>query len=147
MLGNVGLQQIIYSIGNDPSLRLPLFTSGITTLQLGRKDLVCRHLGLMKGYTAIRPDRVLAQSRAGTTGAIKNDEHLAALRGDFHAEAWTTDVPVDDVRLANRQRIDITLGHFDTWHRRKLLSGVLPSLPIGSATNETTGANVILGPH
>src|SRR6202047_5303532 len=85
MLGNVGLQQIIYSIVNDPSLRLPLFGGKITTLQLGGKDLLCRYLGLMKGHTAIRPDRVLAQSRASATGAIKNDEHLAALGCDLHA--------------------------------------------------------------
>src|ERR1700730_1654585 len=97
MLGNVGLQQIIYSIGNDPSRRLPRFSGKITTLQLGGKDLLCRYLGLMKGHTAIRPDRVLAQSRASSSGAIKNDEHLAALGCDLHAEAGTADVPVYDL--------------------------------------------------
>src|SRR3979490_3317259 len=139
MLGNVGLQQIIHSIGNDSSLRFPLFASRITALQLGCKDLLCGYLGLMKGHTAIRPDRVLAQSRASATGAIKNDEHLAALGCDLHAEAGTADVPVYDVRLANRQRSDINLGHFDPWHRRTLLTDGLPSLRIGSPTNETRG--------
>ena len=91
MLRNVGLQQIIYSIGNDPLLRLPLFSGKITTLQLGGKDLLCRYLRLMKGHLAIRPDRVLAQSRASATGAIKNDEHLAALGCDLHAEAGTAE--------------------------------------------------------
>src|ERR1700724_1294689 len=104
MLGNVGLQQIIYSIGNDPSLRLPLFSGKITTLQLGGKDLLCRYLGLMEGHAPIRPNRVLAQPRPRTAGAIKDDEHPAALGSDLHAETGTTDIPVDDVRLANRQR-------------------------------------------
>src|SRR6202022_2710353 len=103
-------------------LRLPLFGGKITTLKLGRKDLLCRYLGLMKGHTAIRPDRVLAQSRASATGAIKNDEHLAALGCDLHAEAGTADVPVYDVRLANRQRADIPLGHFVPRHNKKPLS-------------------------
>ena len=110
MLGNVGLQQIIHSIGNDSSLRLPPLTGRIPAFQLGRKDLLCRYLGLMKGHAAIRPDRVLAQSRAGAASAIKDDEHLAALGCDLHAEAGMTGVPVYDVRLANRQRVDI-----DSW--------------------------------
>src|SRR6202035_1633472 len=108
------------------------FSGKITALKLGRKDLLCRYLGLMKGHTAIRSDRVLAQSRASDTGAIKNDEHLAALGCDLHAEAGTADVPVYDVRVANRQRVDITLGHFDAAHRSRFKSGVLPVVRIGS---------------
>src|ERR1700730_16888036 len=97
MLGNVGLQQIIYSIGNDPSLRLPLFSGRITALQLGRKDLLRRYLGLMKGHAPVWPNGIFAKLRLRSTTAVENDEHLAALGCDLHAEAGTTDIPIHEV--------------------------------------------------
>src|SRR5262249_27468135 len=92
-----------------------------TAFELGREHLLRRHSRLMKGRAPIRPDRVLAQLRAGTACSVKNDEHLAAIRRHLNAEAGTPGVPVDYVRFGSRQRVDRALSQSDAWHGRNHL--------------------------
>jgi hypothetical protein len=96
-LGNKCLQQILDAVCHDPSFRLALLGRRIAALELGREYLLRRHPSLMKGHAPIWPDRVFAQFRAGTTGAIQHDEHLAASRRNLNAEARISCIPVDDV--------------------------------------------------
>ena len=91
------LQQILNAICYDPSLRLAFLACGIAALELGCKDLLRSYSCLMERDPSIRADGVLAQLRASAAGAVKRDEHLAALRRDLHAEAGVSGVPVDYV--------------------------------------------------
>src|SRR5215831_13860138 len=75
----------------------PLLGCWVATIELRCEHLLRRHAGLVKGYSPVPPDRVLAQLGAGTAGAVENDEHLAARRRDLDAEAGVSGVPVDDV--------------------------------------------------
>jgi hypothetical protein len=49
----------------------------------------------MKRYAAVWPNGILAQLRAGTAGAVEDDENLAGPGRDLHAEPGETGVPVD----------------------------------------------------
>jgi hypothetical protein len=69
----------------------------IAPFEFGGKNLLRRHAGLMKRYPAVWPDGVFAQIRPGTARAVQNDEHLAALGRDLHAETGISGVPVDDI--------------------------------------------------
>src|SRR5262249_48955786 len=95
--GNEGLQQILDSICNEPSLCLPLLSRGIAAIQLCCEYFLCRHMGLMKRHAPIGPDRIFAQLRTCAAGAVENNEHLAALRCDLQPEARAAGVPVDYV--------------------------------------------------
>jgi hypothetical protein len=50
----------------------------------------------IKRDAAVWPDGVFAQMRPGTARPVQNDEHLAALGCDLHAESGISGVPVDD---------------------------------------------------
>src|SRR4051794_26805553 len=97
MLGNEVLQQIIDPIRHDTSLGFPLLGCRIPSFELRREHPLRRYSCLMKRYAAVWPDGVFAQVRPGTAGAVQNDEHLAALGRDLHAEAGGSGVPVDDI--------------------------------------------------
>src|SRR5262249_24063106 len=60
-LGNERLQQVLYAVCYDSSLRLPFLDSRIAAFELRREHLLRRHAGLVKGHSPIRSDRVLAQ--------------------------------------------------------------------------------------
>jgi hypothetical protein len=64
---------------------LPPLGRRITSFQPRRENLVCRDACLVQGNPAIRANGKFAQLRAGTTGAIKNYEHLSSLWRDLYA--------------------------------------------------------------
>src|SRR5262249_40519205 len=114
-----GLQQILDSVRHDTSPRRSLLACRIAALQLRRKHFLRHDARLMKSHAPVWPDRVLAQPRSGTACSVKNDEHLAAIRRHLNAEAGTSSVPVDYVRLQSRQRVDRALGQSDAWHGKE----------------------------
>src|SRR5713101_4994994 len=97
MLGDEGLQQVLHPVCHDTSPCLALFGREVTSLELRCEYLLSRQTRLMKRYAAVWPDGVFAQLRAGPAGAVENEEHLAALGRDLHAEAGRSGVPVDFV--------------------------------------------------
>jgi hypothetical protein len=101
-VGNECLEQILDAICYDPLVRLPLLGRGIAALKLGREYPLRRHPSLMKGHASVGPDGVFAQLRAGTAGAVENDEHLAAFGRDLDAKAGATGIPVDHVGFWSR---------------------------------------------
>jgi hypothetical protein len=92
-----GLQQILDAVRHDTSPCRSLLGRRIAAVELCREHLLRRHARLMKGHAPVWPDGVLAQPRAGTAGAVEDDEHLAAFRRDLDAEAGVSGVPVDYV--------------------------------------------------
>src|SRR5262252_9550424 len=97
-----GLQQILDSVCHDTSPRRSLLGRRIAAFELRREHLLRRHARLMKGHAPIRPDCVLAQPRAGTAGAVENDEYPAAFGRDLDAESGATGVPVHHVGFWSR---------------------------------------------
>jgi hypothetical protein len=59
--------------------------------------------------------------------------------GEAASQYTTSDLPIDSESIL--ALVILMRG------TAELLSGVLPSLQIGSVTNETTGSNVVLRPH
>src|SRR5262249_13121051 len=118
-----GFQEILDTICYDPSLRLALLGRRIAAVELGGEHSLRCHSCLVEGHAPVWPDGVFAQLRAGAADTVQNDEHLAALRRDLHAEARTAGVPVNYVGLRGRQRVDCALGQPDARHGRHLSCG------------------------
>src|SRR5436190_5701733 len=97
MLRYKAFQEILDAVRHDTPLRRSFLGGWIAALELGGEHLMRGHARLMERHAAIRPDGVLAQPRSGASGAVENNEHLAAFRGDLDAEAGISSVPVDYV--------------------------------------------------
>jgi hypothetical protein len=91
------LQQIIHPICHDSPLGFALLGCRIPPFVLRCENPLRRHAGLMKRDAAVWPD-IFAQMRPRTARAGQDDEHLAALGCDLHAEPGISSVSVDDIR-------------------------------------------------
>src|SRR5262249_42441139 len=106
MLRNECLQQILDPVCHDATLGLAFLGGGIATFQLRGEHLLRGHARLMEGDSSVWTDGVFSQLRAGTAGAVENDEHFATFGRDLDAEPRAPRIPVDDICRMSWQRVD-----------------------------------------
>src|SRR6266571_3023132 len=116
MLGDEGFQEVIDPVGDHPSRGVPLLGGRIAALEPRRVDLLRADPSLMKGYTTVRTDRVLAKPRPGAGGAVKDNEDLPSFRGDLDPKTRRSAVPIDDILRRGRERVDHAFGQLDARH-------------------------------
>jgi hypothetical protein len=116
VFANEKLDQIFDTVSHKSAAGLLLLSRRVAPLGSSGEDLQGCCARLVQRDAALRPDRVFAQPRARTAGAIKHDEHLAALWGDLDAETGTATIPVNIVPCPRGECINRSFGQLYSRH-------------------------------
>src|SRR5215210_3799241 len=131
MLLFVERDDVLESVGSEPPLALALLGRRIPAVELGGEHLLSLGASAMQGDSAIRPDSVFPQPRAGASGSVKGNEDLSAFGCDLNAEARQGLVPVDHVLEGGLEPVYSARREAEGGHWRAAPK-LQPGLQIGS---------------
>jgi hypothetical protein len=106
MMLNKGFDQIVDPVDDQATPRLFLLFGRVATINPSREDLLCLGASHGQGDSAIRTNRVFAETRPSAAEPVHHKKDFAALGRHFHAEAGKTRVPVNRVLRQDRQTVD-----------------------------------------